>query len=554
MSRKVLILNVTRMGDLIQTGPLIARLRYEWPGVEVDLVVDRQFEPVARLLDGVRHAHAYDFSRLGHECRVMSRDVVELYRQVKAWAAPLLDERYDRLVNLTFTRRSGLLASYLQIPDVRGVVSAPDGSTSIRNPWLAYFTDLHHYRRFNRFNLVDLYALGGSGVGPHAPLSLAITKEARDWADECLGAGRPPHGWLAIQIGASEVIKAWRPAYFGQVMADLSRRTPIGFVLIGTESERPMVREALMVYRQAGGTAPVREMVNRTTLTQLGALLARARLLLTNDTGPMHMAVAVGTTVIDLSVGHVDFRETGPYGRGHWVVQPDLDCAPCGFDRICGHHACKDRIEVRQVADLCAHLLGCGPAPTSTTGIKLFESDVDGDGLVHYRQRGGCEDALQEWYGRWWRSYWFAEFTGRPLDRDVVIGEAPDRDIQADIFAQLDPLLRALRAHVSHLDRLARRMPIPARELQDVHRSLTGAQREITRLTEGSPAFAPLTVALRRELACDEAMSIAAMAQARGRAFRRWSERVQRVSACIGASGHEPRPGMSSRAATLCRD
>ncbi|MER3424861.1 MAG: hypothetical protein C4293_18210, partial [Nitrospiraceae bacterium] len=237
------------------------------------------------------------------------------------------------------------------------------------------------HRRYNRFNLVDLYALGGSGPGSFAPLKLHMVPEAAEWARCFLRAQGSTPVTIAVQVGASEAIKAWRPEYFGLTMAVISRRTPVSFILIGTEGESAAVQQAGAAYRAAKGAAPLYDAVGRTTLPQLIALLAECRLLLTNDTGPMHLAVSVGTPVVDLSVGHVDFRETGPYGRGHWVIQPELDCAPCGFDQICSHHACKDRLLPEEVASLCLHALGIGPFPSRVSGTRIYASDVDEDGL-----------------------------------------------------------------------------------------------------------------------------------------------------------------------------
>jgi ADP-heptose:LPS heptosyltransferase len=91
--------------------------------------------------------------------------------------------------------------------------------------------------------------------------------------------------------------------------------------------------------------------VGQTNVDQLAALLKECRLVLANDSEPMHLAVAVGTPVINLSVGHVDFRETGPYGPGHWVVQPVLDCAPCDVAESCAHHRCKELLVPEQIKD-----------------------------------------------------------------------------------------------------------------------------------------------------------------------------------------------------------
>ena len=159
MSRQVLILNMTRMGDLVQMGALLARLQEEWPGVAIDLIVDRQFAAVASLLSGLREIIVYDFHALIDDSRAAVKNVAALYQDVASWARPLADRRYDRIINLTFNRPSALLSSYIGAPDIRGARSAWDGQSVIDNHWMAYFTDMHHFRSMNRFNLVDVYAL-----------------------------------------------------------------------------------------------------------------------------------------------------------------------------------------------------------------------------------------------------------------------------------------------------------------------------------------------------------------------------------------------------------
>ncbi|NJL17807.1 MAG: glycosyltransferase family 9 protein [Nitrospira sp.] len=359
--KQVLILNITRMGDLVQMGALLSRLQEEWPGVAVDLVVDRRFAAVAALLKGLRQVIPFDFHALIDESRAVVKDVVSLYQDMKLWMKPLTECRYDRIVNLTFNRPSALLAGALGARDIRGARSAWDGGMVVDNPWMAYFCDFHQFRRFNRFNLVDIYALGGSGPGSFSPLHIMIPDEDRAWARQILAGSSQ---WVAVQAGASDVMKAWRPHLFGLSLARLSQQWHGGFVFIGSAEEDATIAEVMRVYREAGGRNPVKNLAGRTTLSQLAALLAECRSLLTNDTGPMHIGVAVGTSVIDLSVGHVDYQETGPYGRGHWVIQPELECAPCGFEQVCAHHACKDRIAPNLVADLLLHVVKDMPSPS----------------------------------------------------------------------------------------------------------------------------------------------------------------------------------------------
>lgn len=148
--------------------------------------MDRRFAPIAKLLPHLRHIIEYDFHRLVDESRAQTKDVVTLYREMTGWAAPLIEARYDRVVNLTFNRRSGLLASYVGAKEIRGIAAPKDGDVAIHNPWMAYLTDVHSQRQFNHFNLVDIYALGGSGTGPFAPLSLDISPDTAQWARDFL--------------------------------------------------------------------------------------------------------------------------------------------------------------------------------------------------------------------------------------------------------------------------------------------------------------------------------------------------------------------------------
>jgi ADP-heptose:LPS heptosyltransferase len=528
--KQALIINVTRMGDLIQTGPLLSRLREEWPDVAIDLVVDRSFAPTASLLTGLRQVITYDFTRLLDECRTQSKSLVTLMQETTAWAAPLRAARYDRIVNLTFNRQTGLLASYIGAPDLRGIIAGPDGGPIVQNPWLSYFTDLHRHRRFNRFNLVDLYAMGGSSHGGFSPLSIAIPADGRAWADLFLQSqGRTVRQWIAIQAGASDVMKAWRPEYFGQTMARLSRHSDVGFVMIGTAAEADAIQLAMTTYRDSGGVAPMLDASGRTTLNQLVGLLSRCQLLLTNDTGPMHLAVGVGTPVIDLSVGHVDHHETGPYGPGHWVIQPDLACSPCGFDQICAHQACKDRIIPEEVAMLCLHALGRAPFPAWSLGARVYQSSADADGLGAFILRAGHVGAEVAWYAEFWRRFWYEDFTGRPSQVASNLEPAPDRDGAMAWMREAGQPLRLLEQRARHIATLTRRRPIPASMLQREQALLRQEREMLLPRMMAHSATGPATVAMIRDIHNDGASDLAILADQHVKAYRRWQQRIARV-------------------------
>lgn len=529
MRKQVLILNITRMGDLIQTVPLLARLEQEWPGVAIDLAIDTRLAPVAALLPGLRQVLTYDF----HDFRKTPRPAPGaemLSPELTAWARSLAAIGYDRVINLTFTRWSGLLAAVIGAPDTRGAVTAK-GISILKNPWLAYVVDMHQFRRFNRFNVADLFALGGSGLGSHQPIRFTVSSQEVEWARTRVAASRTLGlPLVAVQVGASKAKKTWRPEYFGQTMAAVSRQTPCVFVLTGTASDVADVAVAVTAYRAAGGTSECCNMVGQTDVHQLAALLQECQLMLASDTGPMHLAVGVGTPVINLSVGHVDFRETGPYGPGHWVVQPVLDCAPCDMAEACTHHQCKDLIVPEQVAELARHVLGVAPFPEYWTGVCVYQAAIDADGLVCYQQRAGQHDAMTEWYGTFWRRFWYEQFTGRtshvPLDL-----APPDLAEQQEHFRQLAPKLDQVVQQAERLASLCQQSTVTTNELKAAQDALIAARHTIIPTAMASSAFGSITTALLRELYDGRVLDVKKRVSHQAQSYRTWKARMHAVMA-----------------------
>ena len=507
--------------------PLLARLEEECPGVAIDLIVDQEFAHVATLIPGVRQVLAFDFQKLMDESRVCARDVVSLYQDLSTWAKPLLQVGYDRVVNLTFNRRSAFLVKFFGCPDERGMTTAHDGSFLVKNSWMKYFLDFHAYRQVNRFNIVDLYALGGSGPGSFHPIQLTVPNELRDWARTFLQHSGTPDTWVAVQVGASDPMKAWRPEYFGQMMAHLSHDHHLGFVLIGTKKEEPAVKEAVQVYQQAGGQGVLCDAVGQTSVPELVALLQQCQLMVTNDTGPMHMAVGIETPVLNMSVGHVNFWETGPFGPGHWVVQPDIVCGPCGFDTVCPHHACKDQIIPQEIATMARHLLGHEEFPIFESKIRVYEGGMNEDQLGTFVLRVGYEPNLTSWYGAYWQRYWYELFTRQSSHCSILTHPPPDRLESQVLWKQLAPKLDTLCEQAERVLHLCRQQPVPVQQLKEAQHFLKCETFVMKELARPSLAFGPLVSASIRETFNLEGMTLMSMAEENAAVFHVLRTRAQ---------------------------
>ena len=204
---------------------------------------------------------------------------------------------------------------------------------------------LHIHRVYYYQKLVEL--LGE--IKDFSPPQIFLREEDRKWADRVLKDLGIQEGKFMIGMnpGATYgLAKCWYSDRFGELGKRLSEKWQARLLLFGKEEERPIVYEIL---RHLGAKGI--DLTGKTSLLQLAALLERCHLLVTNDTGTMHVATAVGTPVVAL-FGSTDPITTGPWGDRHVVVKKEVPCSPC-WKRICPtDHRCMKLITVNEVEEI----------------------------------------------------------------------------------------------------------------------------------------------------------------------------------------------------------
>jgi heptosyltransferase-2 len=186
---------------------------------------------------------------------------------------------------------------------------------------------------------------------------IILREEDRRWAAQALKDMGISDGKVLIGMnpGATYgLAKCWYPDRFGELGRRLSEKWKGRVLLFGKAEEQPIAYEILK-YLGARGI----DLTGKTGLLQLAGLLERCHLLITNDTGTMHVATAVSTPVVAL-FGSTDPVTTGPWGDEHAVVKKDVPCSPC-WKRICPtDHRCMERITVEEVEEVADSLLRRG--------------------------------------------------------------------------------------------------------------------------------------------------------------------------------------------------
>lgn len=195
--------------------------------------------------------------------------------------------------------------------------------------------------------------LGGVGLAVSASPDVSITCPPAWRAAGAEKLGGAADGWVGLNPGAFYgTAKRWMPERFAAVGSFLARRAGLGVAVVGGPDERP-AGEAI-----AALVGPrCRVLCGETTLPELVGVLASLRLLVTNDSGPMHLASAVGTPLVAL-FGPTDWRETAPFAGPHRVVREPVHCSPCALRECPIDHRCMRRIGVERVAAEALSLLG----------------------------------------------------------------------------------------------------------------------------------------------------------------------------------------------------
>ncbi len=418
--RRILLLRLERIGDLLMSAPAIAAVRTLAPQATIDLVVGSWNEHLAKLIPGIDHVETLDAPWLARGTSRRNTNHLALLHRAWTWRA----RHYDLAINFEGDIRTHALLALSAAPMRVGFDMAGGG------PFLTTRVDFHPttHTTENAWHLIDATfgsTRGGSpetrGDDPsqamahqpsHGPARESIRllsgwssnrsapsramideahvlmprepgngrasealdakdREARDAADGELRQAVPPplaasnvatataggvtrfvfrlavpqeareraaavvgrHGermLIGVHVSGGRAIKQWAPARFAAVAARLAREYGALLLLTGTSGDQAIVGE--MRHALPGGI-DVLDLVGEIDLPLLAAMLERCRLLLTGDTGPMHLAAFVGTPVVAV-FGPSDPVRYAPLASPHRVVRIDLPCAPCNRIRL----------------------------------------------------------------------------------------------------------------------------------------------------------------------------------------------------------------------------
>jgi lipopolysaccharide heptosyltransferase I len=320
---KILVVKPSSLGDIVHSLPFLSAINKRFPTAAVHWVVAKEF---VGLLDG----HPM-INRLW----VINKDAWKKLNNIKETAVELKDlfrnlkkEKYDLVIDLQGLLRSGIITAATGARIRIGFKEAREGSRLFYTHKVEGGRDTHAVDRY--LKIADFLGCDISDVRFPFP--------AFDGTSSLLLHPSSFKDYALIVPGARWKTKRWPPENFGEIASLL----PLKSVIVGGKADRDIADEIVSLSK---GKAI--SLAGKTTLKELVEVMRGAGFVISNDSGPMHIAAALGIPVFAI-FGPTDAVRTGPYGKRHRIIRENISCAPC-FKKQCEDMKCMKNLSVEKV-------------------------------------------------------------------------------------------------------------------------------------------------------------------------------------------------------------
>jgi lipopolysaccharide heptosyltransferase II len=351
---RILLIRPDHLGDLLFTTPAIQLLREAFPQAHITYLVGPWSKAVIENNPNIDEIALCPFPGF---TRQKKRSVFEPYVTLLQYAKQLRQKGFDLAIVLRFDHWWGALLAYLA-----GIPRRVGYDIAEVRPFLTDIVSYYPNRHEVEQNLALMEWVMGNKLQVTRTLpEFNLTAEDEGFADDYLTGHGVENGDLLICIhpGAGAPVKLWKNVAWAQVADTLAQQHGAQVILTGSAEEAPLCR----AIAEQMITKPI-VAAGETSLGELATIMARCRLVLGMDSGPLHLAVAMGTPTVHL-FGPVDSRAFGPWGdpAHHIVVTSEMDCIPCNrldyAPQELDQHPCVRNITVEQVLEAVEKLMHC---------------------------------------------------------------------------------------------------------------------------------------------------------------------------------------------------
>jgi heptosyltransferase-1 len=333
----ILIIKLSAIGDVVQSLPLLSVLRENFPAARIDWLVEEEASEIIKghpAVNRVFISHRKSWQKKISKGTAYSSVIRETFRFIKN----LRSCRYDLVIDLQGLFKSGILTGLSRGKRKIGLAGAREGG------WL--FLSERPVAVDYQKHAIDLYLKFAEYLGCGFTSwngNIPVSQNDKGMIDQVLDKdGNKKRPLVVINPMAKWKTKLWERERFALLADRLQDDLSCKVFFTGSRHDRPIIEDITRMMKKEPGN-----LAGRTGLKELAYLFTRSKVVVTTDTGPMHIAAAMGCPVVALFGPTAPWR-TGPYGQGHKVIRAEMECSPC-FKKKCDHMTCMKEIKVEEV-------------------------------------------------------------------------------------------------------------------------------------------------------------------------------------------------------------
>ncbi len=358
---KILAVQIAGIGDLVLATPALDATREKYPNAQIDLLTSPRADKLIEGHPSVNSIYTFDIGRYRNLKRLFSpTDIKKLINDVR----PLRKEKYDILLSLNNVSTS------------RGAYTLGFLINAI-NPGIRVGRNTNNRAQYFDYELVEkstdpipeaitklkVASLIGADPAPRS-LTMGLGKKDRDFALSKLDNRECE--WIGILPGANVESKIWPAERFAHVAESLYNKG-FAIALLGGPGDVPIAKKvkSRIEYKllkgnseKANQSLPLENFCGKLSLRETAAVIQQLKMVVTNDTGPMHIAAAVGTPIVAVygPSNSTRYRPWAPENR-YRIFHEILDCNPCNYEICPMEKWCMNQIQSEQVIKAAEELL-----------------------------------------------------------------------------------------------------------------------------------------------------------------------------------------------------
>jgi len=336
---KIIVINLQRTGDIIQSFHILYSLKKSYPNSEIFYLTNNIHSASLSIIsEDIKGMFSIDYNLL-YQNIITNRNITDAFLYLKNFIKELNNFQFKKLININFSLLSAILSNMIDADEKIGAILERDNCIKIENGYLKkLFCNLEN-KNFQA-NIVE-YFLKGLKITYSHPHSLPHLPTAKE----------KNHLNIVLHPGASRSEKEWGLENYFKLSKLISEKLKdIRIVITGSKTE--IEKNRLLQERLSKASIQNQNLTGEISFKELLTTIQNSDYFISSDTSIAHLSSLTTTASITIFLGNCYHFHTFPYAVGRIVVYPDIKCYPCNADYLCKDQSCKNLITPEDILSI----------------------------------------------------------------------------------------------------------------------------------------------------------------------------------------------------------